>query len=238
MRPAGKLVGGLGVAVAGLGALGSASRLRPFDASLRVGEFAAIAIALCGGVLALRGNRFGGPLVAGAATPFIAIAVTLVGLRVSDASAFDASRSKAALVAGVIGLVAVVVALAQVDGRGQQGPSTIVCMLALGSPYGAAAIVRIDQVRSAGALGEFLGFVAVGVVIGAGIFKGWLGAVTSVVAAALFVPQWIDAMSNNHNRGDAALIALSTSVLIVVLGLLTMAARLTNRPDESAGSTD
>ncbi len=235
MRSGGKFVGGLGVAVAGLGALGSASRVGSFDASQRIGEVGAIAIALVGGILALRGNRFGGALLAGATTPFIARAVALVGLRVDAVSALDANGSKAVLAAGVVGLVAVVVALAQVDGRGQQGPSTIVCLLALGSPYGVAAILQIDRTRSTGRVGEFLGFLAVGVVISAGISKGWLGAVTSAVAAVLLVPNWIDALSNNENRGDAALIALSTSVLIVVLGLLTMAAGLTNRPDQSAG---
>ena len=100
--------------------------------------------------------------------------------------------------------------------------------------YGVAAILQIDRTRSAGSIGQFLGFLAVAAVIGAGIYKGWLGAVTSVVAAVLLVPNWVDAMSNNNNRGEAALIALSTSVLIVVIGLLTMAAGLTNRPDQSA----
>jgi hypothetical protein len=234
MQSGGNVVGGLGIAVAGFGALGFASHVGSFDTSQRVGEFGAIAAALVGGVLALRGNRFGGPLVAGATTPFIAIAVALVGVRVNDVSAFAGTESKSVLAAGMVGLVAAVVALAQVDGRGQQGPSTIVCLLALGSPYGVAAILQIDRTRSAGSIGQFLGFLAVAAVIGAGIYKGWLGAVTSVVAAVLLVPNWVDAMSNNNNRAEAALIALSTSVLIVVIGLLTMAAGLTNRPDQSA----
>ncbi len=233
MRSTGNVVGALGIAVAGLGALGIAVHVGSFDTSQQIDEFGAIGAALVGGVLALRGNRFGGPLVAGASAPFIANAVALVGFRVDDVSAFDGGESKAVLAAGLIGLVAAIVALAQVDGRGQHGPSTIVCVLALGSPYGIAAMLRIDQTRSASSLGQFLGFLAIAIVIGAGIDKGWLGAVTSVVAAVLLVPGWVDATSNHENRGDAALIALSTSVLIVVIGLLTMAAGLTNRPDQS-----
>ena len=104
MQSAGNVVGGLGIAVAGFGALG-------FATSQRVGEFGAIAAALVGGVLALRGNRFGGPLVAGATTRFIAIAVALFGVRVDDVLAFAGTESKSVLAAGVIGLVAAAVLL-------------------------------------------------------------------------------------------------------------------------------
>ena len=179
----------------------------------------AVALAVIGGAMALVKQEIGGPIAAGAVTPFIGIAAASVGARISFDGAFHEMETKLYLAAGIVGLILAIIVLIEVTGQGNPALGVVIALLAIVSPVCFAAVAHIDDAHPAPLVAAVVGQAIIAVIIAVGGSKGRFGAVTSVVAAGLLLPNWIDRVRHFDDRKAAALGALLSLIVIIILGL-------------------
>jgi len=182
--------------------------------------------ALIGGLLHHNGSSIGAPIVAGAMTPFVGMAAALIGAVVDFPDALAPARDKFLLAAGGVGAIAVVVALRNVAST-ERGPRTLVLVLALVSPFALAEVLHIDDSASALRVGEVIGHVLIALIIGRGASLGWRGSITSAIAGALLIPQWVDVQPVPVDRGAFVTAAVIATIFVVVISLLHVASGAT-----------
>ena len=218
--------GALSLIAAGLGGVAYFKQTDAFDGYGKVAILISLAAAVVGGALALVKQEVGAPLAAGGLTLFMSIAAGYLGTWVHFHRVFDSLEVKLYVAAGVVGLVAAIIAVVGLAGVGNPPLGVVIALLAVVPPVCLAALLHLDHARPANAVGTCVGALVVAAFIAVGASRGRLGGVISVVAAAVLLPGWIQAAKEVDDRKAAALAALLAVIVIIALGLVLVALSL------------
>lgn len=232
--------GALALVAGGVGGVAYFKQTAGFDTYAKVTIIVALIAAVVGGALSLVKQEIGAPIAAAGLTPFMAIAAGYLGSYVSFDGALDPLEAKLFVVAGVVGLIAAVIALVGLAGEGNPPLGAVIALLAVVPPVCFAAVVHIDDFHPAAVIGAVIGQVVIAVVIASGGLRGRLGGLISIVAAGLLLPRWIQLVKDNDDRRAASLAALLAVIVIIVLGLtlVALAMRTASADDDPALITD
>lgn len=188
-----------------------------------VPRFVAV-IALVGSVLALMRHDAGPPLVAAAGAVFaVVVGTTVLGERFEVGDFVDVFtwRALAFLAAGALGVLAAVLGLVSLRGRGKPALGVITLLAGVAVLGCHAALVRLDDRREGFVLRPFLGIaVVIGVMI-IGSFVGRYGALAAAAGAACLFPLYADTAENTgFDRWQFGLIAAVALALILLMSVV------------------
>ena len=208
---------------AGLGGVAFFKQTDGFDTSGKVAVIIALVAAVVGGAMSLVKQEIGAPIAAGGLTLFMSIAAGYLGTWVNFHHVFDSLEVKLFVAAGVVGLVAAVIAVIGLAGEGSPPLGVVIALLAVVPPVCLAALLHVDDARPASTIGAVVGALVASAFIAIGASRARLGGVMSVVAAGVLLPGWIDVAKNAEDRKAASLAALLAVVVIIVLGVVLVA---------------
>lgn len=189
-------------------------------------RYAAI-FALVGGMLALCQHEVGVPIVIGASVSTVAVVGTVLAglhLKVSRLTDDYPVRGVLFVVAGVVGVLGIVIGLAALRGRANAGFGAPVALLSVISLGMTAALLHLDKVRHAPQVRPFIGFVFIAVLSIVCSFTGRYGVFAASVVAASTVSLFIDSLEFGEFREPAAAGDVVALALIVALGAAGVAA--------------
>ena len=210
--------GAFALVAAGLGGVAYFKQTDGFDTFAKVAVIVALVAGVVGGAMSLAKQEIGAPIAAGGLTLFMSIAAGYLGAWVNFHRVFDSLEVKLFVAAGVVSLVAAVIAVVGLAGEGSPPLGVVIALLAVVPPVCLAALLHVDDARPASTVGAVVGALVVSAFIAIGASRGRFGGVMSVVAAGVLLPGWIDAARNADDRKAAALAALLAVVVIIVLG--------------------
>jgi hypothetical protein len=215
--------GALALIAAGLGGVAYFKQTEGFDGYGKAAMIMALVAAVVGGAMAIMKQEIGAPLAAGGLTIFMARAAAALGAWVNVHHVFDSLEVKLFVAAGVVGLVAAVIAVAGLAGAGNPPLGVVIALLAVVPPVCLAALLHVDDARPAATVGACVGALIVSAFIAVGASRGRLGGVICVAAAAVLLPGWIDLSKQAPDRKAAAYAALLAVIVIIALGLVLVA---------------
>lgn len=215
--------GALALVAAGLGGVAYFKNTDGYDTYGKVAIIAALVTAVVGGAMSLVKQEIGAPIAAGGLTLFMSKAAGYLGTWVNFHHVFDPLEVKLFVAAGVVGLIAAIIAVAGLAGEGVAPIGVVIALLAVVPPVCVAALLHIDDARPAATIGAIVGALVASAFIAIGASRGRLGGVISVMAAGVWLPAWIDLTKNYDDRNAASLAALLAVSVIIVLGLVLVA---------------
>ena len=212
----------LSLVAAGLGGVAYSKHVGAYPMVDKITILGAVALAVIGGALSLAKLEYGAPIAAGAVTVFIAVAASLAGARVDVPDAFHTLEAKLLLGAGVVGIIVAVIVSIDLFGRVNTPLGAAIAVLSLVSPIALGAIIHIDDAHTAPQIAAIVGQLLVAIVIIVGALKGPFGGAASLVAAGLLLPHWIVRVQDFEDRKAAALAAVLSVGLIMVLAIILL----------------
>ena len=215
--------GALALIAAGLGGVAYFKRTDGFNGYGKAAVIAALVIAVVGGAMALVKQEIGAPLAAGGLTIFISLAAGIMGNWVNFHHVFDSLEVKLFVAAGVVSLVAALIAVVGLAGAGNPPLGVVIALLAVVPPVCLAALLHVDDARPAAIVGTIVGAFLVSAFIAIGASRGRLGGVLSLAAAGVLLPGWIEAAKHAGDRKAAAYAGLLAVIVIIALALVLVA---------------
>ena len=211
--------GALAVLCAALGAIPFVDDFGVIDTETRIAVILSIAAAVIGGVLTIVRIAVGPPLAAGGAAWFVSAAASLGVSRIDAASVLDSTQAKLTVAAGVVGVVAVVLAATLLLGRALSALGGVTAALAVVVVVCQALTVHIDDSQEVVQFATIASSVVLAAVVVLGGVKGRWGAVAALVAATARVPDALRLAVDADDRKAAAVAAL-----IALFGIVGLAA--------------
>ena len=212
--------GALALVAAGLGGVAYFKQTTGFDGYGKAAVIGALVAAVVGGAMSLVKQEIGAPLAAGALTIFMSMAAGYLGTWVNFHHVFDALEVKLFVAAGVVGLIAALIAVTGLAGVGNPPLGVVIALLAVVPPVCLAALLHVDDARPAGTVAAVVGALIVAAFIAIGASRGRVGGVISIAAAGVQLPNWIDAAKHADDRKAAAYAALLAVIVIIALALV------------------
>lgn len=219
--------GVFGIAAISVAAFVFADHFDATDKYSRTANLIAISAAVIGSVLSMVRIEFGPPLAIGGLALFIGNAVTLIVTRIDLSTAFHDRDSRLILIAGAIGVVAVVLFLTLMDGNAFIPIIALVAVLALAAVACAGALAHVDKVHGAVTIAPLAGDLIVALLIIGGGVKGRLGVFTVIIAGGAQIPGWLQIALHHHDRRPFAIGGFVVTCALVLLGIVAFVISLT-----------